>query len=66
MQLSAERGCNGRRCAAQAVANSRLTAAIVRTGRVEADAPRGGRVELAAQGALPTGATISPTQVWEP
>lgn len=49
--------------AAQAVANSSLTAAIVRTGRIEADAPRGEAVEVAPQGALPAGATISPTQV---
>ena len=47
----------------QAVANSSLTAAIVRTGRIEADAPRGEAIEVAAQGALPAGATISPTQV---
>ncbi|KAK9819063.1 hypothetical protein WJX81_005190 [Elliptochloris bilobata] len=47
----------------QAVANSSLATAIVRTGRIEADVPSGGRVELAPQGALPAGATISPTQV---
>ena len=47
----------------QAVANSSLPAAVVRTGRIEADAPSGGAVEVAPQGALPAGATISPTQV---
>lgn len=52
-------------CGVQAVANSSLTSAIVRTGRVEADAPSSGQVELAAQGGLPAGATISPTQVWD-
>ncbi len=47
---------------AQALIDSGMNAVIVRTGRIEADAPSGGRVEVSAQGALPAGATISPTQ----
>ena len=61
---SAQHSCVGSiASAAQAVANSSLTAAIVRTGRIEADAPRGEAIEVAPQGALRAGATISPTQV---
>ena len=47
---------------AQALINSGMNPIIVRTGRIEADAPSGGRVEVSAQGALPAGASISPTQ----
>ncbi len=47
---------------AQALIDSGMSPIIVRTGRIEADAPSGGRVEVSAQGALPAGATISPTQ----